>query len=187
MSMPPSASFKHSRRISSAPWPLPTASFHCNCGTDSCPSQEHVEHVVFVTHQPKYLSLQGRPWSLRLELLPTSPARLQGSGIQIPQNTRFVGKQRRRCMVRWSITGPLLMQPFFSSQRCTELFPQHLQVPFLLWNVELQEVTDELVTTLKELPGQKRSGVFDNIKSRLDINNAQLTKRTLTSQTHEWL
>jgi hypothetical protein len=40
---------------------------------------------------------------------------------------------------------------------------------------------------LKELPGPKRSGVLDNIKSRLEINNTQPTKRTLTSHTHEWL
>jgi hypothetical protein len=33
-----------------------------------------------------------------------------------------------------------------------ELFPQHCQVPFLLWNEHLQEVIDELVTTLGEMP-----------------------------------
>ncbi len=68
-----------------------------------------------------------------------------------------------------------------------ELFPWHCQVLFLLWNKHLQEVTDKLVTTLKELPGPKRSGVLDNIKSRLEIKDAQTTKRTLTSHTHEWL
>jgi hypothetical protein len=68
-----------------------------------------------------------------------------------------------------------------------KLFPQHCQVPFLLWNEHLQEMTDELVTTLKELPGPKRSGVLDNIESRLEINDAQTTNRTLTSHTHEWL
>ncbi len=48
-------------------------------------------------------------------------------------------------------------------------------------------MTDKLVTTLKELPVLKRSRVLDNIKSRLDIGNAQPTKRTLTSNTHKWL
>jgi hypothetical protein len=48
-------------------------------------------------------------------------------------------------------------------------------------------VTDKLVTTLKELPGPKRSGVLDNIKYRLEINDMQPTIRTLTSHTHEWL
>jgi hypothetical protein len=69
----------------------------------------------------------------------------------------------------------------------SKLFPQYCQVPFLLWKKHLQEVIDELITTLKELPGPKRSGVLDNIKSRLEINDAQLTKRTLTSHTDEWL
>ncbi len=49
-----------------------------------------------------------------------------------------------------------------------KLFPQHCQVPFLLWNKHLHEVTDKLVTMLKELPGPKRSSVLDNIKSRLE-------------------
>jgi hypothetical protein len=48
-------------------------------------------------------------------------------------------------------------------------------------------VTDKLVTMLKELPGPKRSGVLDNVKSRLDIDDAQPTKRTPASHTHEWL
>jgi hypothetical protein len=80
----------------------------------------------------------------------------------------------------------LEMQAYWISGSA-KLFPQHCQVPFLLWNKHLQEVTDELVTTLKELPGPKRSGVLDNIKSRLEINDAQTTKRTLTSHTHKWL
>jgi hypothetical protein len=37
MSMLQSVPFKHSRHISSAPWPQPTVNFHCNCGTNSCP------------------------------------------------------------------------------------------------------------------------------------------------------
>jgi hypothetical protein len=56
-----------------------------------------------------------------------------------------------------------------------------------MWNEHLQEVTDELITTLKELPIPKRCSVLDNIKSILDIDDPQLTKRTLTSHTHEWL
>jgi hypothetical protein len=57
-----------------------------------------------------------------------------------------------------------------------KLLPQHCQVLFLLWNKQLQEVTDKLVTTLKELPGPKQSGVLENIKSRLEINDAQQPK-----------
>jgi hypothetical protein len=60
-------------------------------------------------------------------------------------------------------------------------------VPFLLWNEHHQEVTDKLLTTLKELPVPKRFDVLVNIKSRLDIDNLQPTRRILTSHTHEWL
>jgi hypothetical protein len=56
-----------------------------------------------------------------------------------------------------------------------------------MWNEHMQEVTDKLVTTLKELPVPKQSGVLDNIISRLDIDDPQPTKRTLTSHTHKWL
>ncbi len=37
-----------------------------------------------------------------------------------------------------------------------KLFPQHCQVPFLLWNENFQEVIDELTTTLNELPPKQR-------------------------------
>jgi hypothetical protein len=37
-----------------------------------------------------------------------------------------------------------------------KLLPQHCQVLFLMWNEHLQEVTDKLVTTLKELPFSKK-------------------------------
>jgi hypothetical protein len=56
-----------------------------------------------------------------------------------------------------------------------------------MWNKHLQEETDKLDTTLKELPVPKRSSVLDNIKSRLAIVPLQPTKRTLTSHAHEWL
>jgi hypothetical protein len=56
-----------------------------------------------------------------------------------------------------------------------------------MWKEHLQEVTDKLVTTLKELPIPKLSGVLADIKSRLAIDTPQASKRTLTSHTHEWL
>jgi hypothetical protein len=37
-----------------------------------------------------------------------------------------------------------------------KLFPQHCQVPFLLWNKHLQEVTDKLITSLKEQSGPNK-------------------------------
>jgi hypothetical protein len=56
-----------------------------------------------------------------------------------------------------------------------------------MWNKHLQEVTGELVISIKELPVPKRSGVLDNIKSRLAIDAPQPTKRMLTSHTRKWL
>ncbi len=38
-----------------------------------------------------------------------------------------------------------------------KLFPQHCQVPYLMWNEHLQEVITELVMMLNELPPKKRA------------------------------
>ncbi len=51
-----------------------------------------------------------------------------------------------------------------------KLFPQHCQVPFLMWNEHLQEVSEELVTTLHELPVNKQMGVLKTIKKKLKGN-----------------
>ncbi len=93
------------------------------------PSQQHIEHDAPVAHQPKYFRVRGCPQPLWLELLPTGPTRLQGSSVQIPQNMRFVGKQKHWCMVHQSISGPLPMQPFFH--------PKNTRIPDirLLWIV----------------------------------------------------
>ncbi len=48
-----------------------------------------------------------------------------------------------------------------------ELFPQRCQVPFLLWNEHLQEVSDKLVPTLQEMPSNKRAGVIQNISQKM--------------------
>jgi hypothetical protein len=37
-----------------------------------------------------------------------------------------------------------------------KLFPQHCQLPFLMWNEHLLEVIDELVTTIKEMDPNKQ-------------------------------
>jgi hypothetical protein len=68
----------------------------------------------------------------------------------------------------------------------TELFPQHCQVPFLMWNEHLQEVSDELITILQEMPAGKQSGVLLDIKSKLALTNGT-SKRTLTCSMHEWM
>ncbi len=40
-----------------------------------------------------------------------------------------------------------------------ELFPQHCQLPFLLWNKHSQEVIDKLITTIREMPPEKQTKV----------------------------
>jgi hypothetical protein len=65
-----------------------------------------------------------------------------------------------------------------------ELFPQHCQVPFLMWNMHLQEVSNELVTTLQEMPAGKQSGVLLDIKSKLALTNLTY-KQTLTCPMHK--
>jgi hypothetical protein len=40
-----------------------------------------------------------------------------------------------------------------------------------MWNKHLQEISDELVTMLKEMPVGKQSGVLLDIKSKLALTN----------------
>jgi hypothetical protein len=47
-----------------------------------------------------------------------------------------------------------------------ELFPQHCQVLFLMWNKHLQDVIDKLVTTLKEVPPEKRTHLLTLVKKK---------------------
>ena len=68
-----------------------------------------------------------------------------------------------------------------------ELFPQHCQVPFLLWNEHLQEVVDELVTTLHEMKPNKRKGVLTDIINKLDTSCRDHDKRTITAPAHQWM
>jgi hypothetical protein len=68
-----------------------------------------------------------------------------------------------------------------------ELFPQHCQVPFLMWNKHLQEVSNELVTTLREMPANKSSAVLTDIKTKLALTSPSANKRTLMCPTHEWM
>jgi hypothetical protein len=68
-----------------------------------------------------------------------------------------------------------------------ELFPQHCQVPFLLWNGHLQEVIDELVTTLGEMPPSKRAPVMVLVKQTLMAPSPPKDKRILTNPNHEWI
>jgi hypothetical protein len=68
-----------------------------------------------------------------------------------------------------------------------ELFPQHCQVPFLLWNEHLQEVVDELVTTLQEMKQNKRTGVLTNIIDKIDTSCRDHDTRIITAPAHQWM
>jgi hypothetical protein len=67
-----------------------------------------------------------------------------------------------------------------------ELFPQHCQVSFLMWNKHLQEVSNEFVTTYQELLLGKQSGVLSNIRSKLALTNPTY-KQTLMCPMHKWM
>jgi hypothetical protein len=64
-----------------------------------------------------------------------------------------------------------------------ELFPQHCQVPFLLWNENFQEVIDELTTTLNELPPKQRAKFLTMVFKRLQSGQIDEPTRTLTAPT----
>ena len=66
-----------------------------------------------------------------------------------------------------------------------ELFPQHCQVPFLLWNEHLQEVVDELVMPLHEMKPNKRAGVLSKIINKIDTSSRYHDARTITAPAHQ--
>ncbi len=68
-----------------------------------------------------------------------------------------------------------------------ELFPQHCQFPFLLWNKHLQELIDGLVTTLGEMPLSKRARVMALVKQKLRAPSPPKDKQVLTDPNHEWI
>jgi hypothetical protein len=68
-----------------------------------------------------------------------------------------------------------------------ELFPQHCQVPFLMWNKHLLEVIDKLVTTLHKLPPVKRIRIMSRVMAKLSASPTVAQLRCLMHQTHEWL
>jgi hypothetical protein len=67
-----------------------------------------------------------------------------------------------------------------------ELFPQHCQVPFLMWNEHLQEVIDELNTALQKMPPEKRARVISLVERKLtSANSNSKATRTLTNPNHD--
>jgi hypothetical protein len=68
-----------------------------------------------------------------------------------------------------------------------ELFPQHCQVPFLMWNKHLQEVINKLVTTLHKLLPEKHARVLFLFQDKLSTHTTIDHTCTLTHPTHDWL
>jgi hypothetical protein len=68
-----------------------------------------------------------------------------------------------------------------------ELFPQHCQDPFLLWNENFQEVIDELATTIREVPPNQRAKLFNLVYKHLQLDKSNDSPRTLTDASHTWM
>ncbi len=68
-----------------------------------------------------------------------------------------------------------------------KLSPQHCQVQFFIWNEHLQEVSEELVTRLHDLPVKKCVLVFSDINNKLSIGAQSKDKQQLTSLNHKWI
>jgi hypothetical protein len=56
-----------------------------------------------------------------------------------------------------------------------------------MWNEHLQEVIDELVTTIKEMNPNKQAHVLTLVKEKLATMQPLLDQCTLTSPIHEWI
>jgi hypothetical protein len=68
-----------------------------------------------------------------------------------------------------------------------ELFPQHCQVPFLMWNEHLQEVIDELVTMLNKLTSEKRTRILAKIQQQIASPMRDHSGCALTQDSYDWL
>jgi hypothetical protein len=100
-------------------------------------------------------------------------------------------------------TNAWYVGPFFNHYQCnhyfvpemcayrisgsTRLFPQHCQVPHLMWNKHLQEVITELVTTLNKLPPKIQAHVLTKVQQKLASGDQGKHWRILTHPTHKWL
>jgi hypothetical protein len=67
-----------------------------------------------------------------------------------------------------------------------KLFLQHCQVPFLLWNEHMQEVIDELATTLHEMPLVKQTCVLTLVTKKLSWGHIHNPKCSVTHPGHEF-
>jgi hypothetical protein len=68
-----------------------------------------------------------------------------------------------------------------------KLFPQHYQVPFLMWNENFQEVIDELATTIREVLPNQRAKLLKLVYKHLQLDKSDDSPRTLTDASHTWI
>jgi hypothetical protein len=119
---------------------------------------------------------------------------MQGGYIQSSGSPRLVGEPQYRRMVRGAVVDHYRCNHFFVPEirayrisGSAELFPQHCQVPILLWNENLQEVINELKTTLDEITPERRSTFIKQVIDRLELDKASTHSRTLTAPSHHWM
>ncbi len=97
----------------------------------------------------------------------------------------------------WCV-GPLLdhyrCEHFFVPETCgyfisglAKLFPQHCHIPFLMWNKHLQEVINELVTTLNKLPLAKQTHILTKVQQWIVSPMRDHNGRALTHKSNDWL
>ncbi len=60
-----------------------------------------------------------------------------------------------------------------------ELFPQHYQVLFLMWNKHLHEVIDKLMTTLKDMSPKKQARILTLVKKKITPGHFKTPKKFL--------
>ncbi len=190
--MQPSARFRHSRHISSAPLQQWTASSHYNCGIASPPRWEYFKHAAPVTNWSIKIGIQGHPWPLRLEPLSSCLSRVQGSHLQVSRIQRFLGKPRHHA---WYV-GPSLdhyqcnhfFVPKMWANRISgsaELFPQHCQVPFFYVERAFAR-SDQWVSDNNPRNVARETGI-SQVNCKLAATQPFDTNQTLTSPVHEWL
>jgi hypothetical protein len=166
--MPPSVWFRRSRHISSSPLQQTDSKFPLQLWDCLTPQVENTLNML----RP----LQINPAKLAYEAIhghydwnhyPLTPP---GCKAVIYKSPKFRGSWGGRGTDTWYV-GPFLdhcrCNHFFVPKThayrisgSAELFPQHCQVPFLMWNEHLQEVIDELVKTFQEMLPEKQSRVL---------------------------
>jgi hypothetical protein len=69
----------------------------------------------------------------------------------------------------------------------TELFPQHCQAPYLVWNKHLQEVIDKIVTMIHKLLPEKCLRIMSCATAEFSALYESIEQCSLAYPGHEWL